>query len=120
MARWQPHIITRGPLAGQFYASQMEYMNARAREFGFTSYAQERAAKANPIYTAVRQRALAKGQSRGEATRTANRIVGTRFTKSARGTHVGTPHGIEMSRAIEAMYDEGLWDPGEDADEVFY
>jgi hypothetical protein len=100
-------------------------MNARARYLGFSSYAGERAAKLNPDFTFVQQRAITKGQSRAQAIGTARRLVGSGFEtpkKEPKGTHRGTERGRKMGELIRALYDEGLYDNSDPdaADDLYY
>jgi hypothetical protein len=96
----------------------MEYMNARARHFGYRSYADERAAKINPFFTIAFERARNQGQSRNQALETAARIVGpSRIVRASKTHYAGSPEGREMSRVIQRMYADGLYDYGDDVDE---
>jgi len=96
----------------------MEYMNARARYFGFRSYADERSGKQNPFFTVAFERARNRGEDRTQAMHTARGIIGnSRIRKAAKGRYAGSGAGREMSRVIQRMYDEGLYDPGSDVDE---
>jgi hypothetical protein len=75
----------------------------------------------NPLYRVVRGRAIAQGQKREQAHRTAQDIVGReRIPRAPNGTYRGTDQGRTISRIVKRLYDDGLYDPGEDvADEVF-
>lgn len=120
-----PRTISRGPLAGQQFASKWKYQQARSRALGFSTYGAERGAKTNPLFTVAFERARsAKGESRAEAIRTAHRIIGpTRIRKGPAGAYgaAAHPRGAEMSRIIRDMVNEGLYDTGEDAaSDLFY
>jgi len=123
MAKWEPHVIRSGPLRGQYFVGQMDYMNARSRYLGFTSYAAERKAKLNPVFSVVQERARDKGQTRAQAIATAQRIVGDlRVDLSRAGTYpLGQhPQGQRMHEVIKTVYDEGLWAPDESASEDLF
>jgi hypothetical protein len=119
----------RSPLAGQRFESEMSYMNARARHLGFSSYAGERAAKLNPNFVVVQQRARSVGRSRADAIRIAREVIGnSRVLKGRReayppGAH---PQGAEMSRVIELLGNRtgdyaDLYDNGQAAaDDIYY
>lgn len=63
-----------GILAGQTFSSYSRYQQARSRALGFTSYSQERAAKLDPVFSAVQERARAKGYTRNRAIQTAQSL----------------------------------------------
>ena len=111
-----------GPLAGQRFSSYSRYQTARAHALGFPSYSRERTAKLNPLFTVVRERAIARGESRNSAIRNANRIVSDmRQPKGREGAHTGTPRGREMREIIKQLVDEGYYDTGQEAaDDLFY
>lgn len=120
-----PRTISRGPLVGQRFSTKWEYQQARAQALGFSTYGQERGAKTNPLFTVAFERARSvKGESRADAIQTANRIVGpTRIAKGKPGAYGAQAHprGVEMSRIIAQMVNEGLYDTGDDAaDDLFY
>jgi hypothetical protein len=123
---------SRGPLAGQTFnapanargetAAYNAYQNALARHYGAPSYSALKTQRENPLYRVVLARAQNKGHSRPESHRYAREIVGTdRIPRHARGTYSGTPTGERMHAIIKRLYDDHLYDPGEDVDEtVFY
>ena len=95
-------------------------MNARARSLGFASYSAERTAKKNPLFVVAMQSAREKrGENIADSIRTANRLVGgrSRIRKVAKGKYVGSGEGREMARVIKLLYDEGLYEWGQDVDE---
>jgi hypothetical protein len=112
-----------GPLAGTTYSSYFRYQTARAQYAGFKSYSAERGAKLNPLFIVVQERALAKGQGRAQALQTAQSIVGDLKVATGpgtRGAHVDTDTGSAMGKVVKALYDQGLYDYGEDVAESIY
>jgi hypothetical protein len=119
----------RSPLAGQRFESEMSYMNARARHLGFSSYASERAAKLNPNFIVVQQRARSVGRSRADAIRIAHEVIGaSRVPKGRAGAYQPDPHpqGAEMRRVIALLADRSgpyadLYNNGQEAaDNIYY
>lgn len=122
---------SRGPLAGQTFtapanargetAAYNAYQNALGRHYGFSSYAGYKAQRLTPFYQVIVEKQVAKGHSRASAAADARRILGdTRIDRHSRGRYQKTDTGRRMRDIIKQMYDEGIYDYGEDVDESIY
>ncbi len=85
---WKPHTVTRGPLKGQYFATQQGYHNALARTKGFRSYAAWRAA---PVRKPIGKLSASEYESR----KFALRAVSLMRTKNLSLTEASRQVGID-------------------------
>jgi hypothetical protein len=101
---WKPHTLTRGPLKGQYFATQQAYQNALARAKGFRSYAAWRAA---PVRTPPGKLSASEYESRKFALRAVSLMRTKNLSLTAASRQVGIDPATTKRYAGRALEREG-------------